>query len=115
MPFRSLFAAVLLALGAEGVVCAAGPPAVPRFDPDKPLSEAERKARLECLQVNQSPDEILRLLGPPQHVARQILSQRCREQWVYDQAFQVRLEFDCPPGKKEPRLLSVPLANPGPP
>jgi hypothetical protein len=108
MPLRTLLAASLLALCATATTRAAGPAPL---DPDKPISEAERNARLARLRVNLSADEVRRLLGAPQHVARQILSQRCREQWVYDQAFQVRLEFDCPLGE-EPRLLSVPPVNP---
>ncbi len=114
MALRTLLAASLLALCATATTRAAGTADLSPFNPDKPTTEAERNARLGRLQVNLSADEVRRLLGPPQHVARQVLSQRCREQWVYDQVFQVRLEFDCPLGK-EPRLLSVPPANPGQP
>jgi hypothetical protein len=112
MSRTALLAAAVLTLA--GAARADGPPDVPPFNPAKPPPEAERAQRLALLQVRMTPDQVRRLLGEPQHTARQVLNQRCLEQWVYDQVFQVRLEFEYPRGQ-EPHLLSVPPTNPGKP
>ncbi len=53
-----------------------------------------------------SPEQVRERLGPPARVARQILSQRYLEQWLYDAPHHLRLEFDCPRGQPA-RLVSV--------
>jgi hypothetical protein len=61
-----------------------------------------------------SQAEVRNLLGPPKHVARQILYRRYLEQWVYDGPNAVRIEFDCVRGR-EPQILTVhPLTAPRP-
>jgi hypothetical protein len=100
---------VVLALGLAAFAPAAGEPqphALPPFDPDKPLPEAERAERLEQVKAGLSPDQVRHLLGSARRNARQILYHRAREQWVYEAPFSVRLEFEYVRGQ-EPRLLSV--------
>ena len=108
---RALFLCIFVAAAAAA---RAGQPAdLAPYDPDKPLSDAERDQRRAALDPGLSPDQVRRLIGPPLHVARQILYHRCLEQWLYGAPFPVRVEFDCPRGQ-EPRLQSVqPLGGPG--
>jgi hypothetical protein len=61
---------------------------------------------LARLKAGQTQDEVRAILGPPGRVARQILHQRYLEQWVYEGACQVRLEFDCRRGQK-PFLFTI--------
>ena len=69
---------------------------------------------LNRLRPGMSQEEVRRLLGPPKQVARQILYRRYLEQWVYEGAGAVRIEFDCVRGK-EPQILTVhPLTPPRP-
>ncbi len=56
------------------------------------------------LRSGMTPGEVRGILGPPRHVARQVLYQRYLEQWVYDTPNAVRLEFDVPRGQPA-RLL----------
>lgn len=76
------------------------------FDPNKPLTDAERAERLKQVQPGLSPEQVRQLLGPPGRTARQILYRRSREQWLYDAPFAVRLEFEYVRGQ-EPHLQSV--------
>jgi hypothetical protein len=75
-------------------------------DPDKPDPGN--------LRPGMSQAEVLRMRGPPKHMARQILYRRYLEQWVYEGPDAVRIEFDCVRGK-EPQILTVhPLTVPRP-
>ena len=66
------------------------------------------------LAKGMSQAEVRQLLGPPKHIARQILYRRYLEQWVYGGPNAVRIEFDCVRGK-EPQILNVqPLTPRGP-
>lgn len=59
-------------------------------------------------------DDVLRRLGPPKRIARQILYRRYLEQWIYEGLNPMRIEFDCVRGK-EPHILTVQsLTPPGP-
>ena len=102
------YAAVLvLAIATLSLAAREPPPDVlPSFDPDKPLTDAERSDRLKRVQPGLSPDQVRHLLGPPGRSARQILYHRAREQWLYDAPFAVRLEFEYVRGQ-EPHLLGV--------
>lgn len=51
-------------------------------------------------------DAVRDLLGPPHRVARQILSHRALEQWVYGPPYDFRVEFECLRGQKA-QLLRV--------
>jgi hypothetical protein len=82
------------------------PDPLPAFDPDTLLTAEDRAARFKQIQPGLSPDQVRRLIGPPQRSARQILYHRAREQWLYDVPFSVRLEFEYVRGQ-EPHLLSV--------
>lgn len=62
---------------------------------------------LAKLESGMSPEQVRRLVGAPQRVARQILYQRYREQWIYLSPVPFRLTFDCPRGQP-PVLLSPP-------
>jgi hypothetical protein len=109
VPRRILFLCLFIA--AAPAARAASPVDFSPFDPAKPLSDAERDQRIAALDPGLSPDQVRRLIGPPQHIARQILYHRCLEQWVYGQDFPVCVEFDCPRGQ-EPHLQSVRLLGP---
>jgi len=99
--------ALLLALSTISLAGAeAQPQAVPRFDPDKSMTDEERADRIKRVQPGLSPDQVRQLLGPPLRTARQILYHRAREQWLYEAPFSVRLEFEYVRGQ-EPHLLSV--------
>jgi hypothetical protein len=50
-------------------------------------------------------DEVLKLIGKPDRIARQILFRRHLEQWIYED-LAARIEFNCLPGE-EPRVQSV--------
>ncbi|HVS39880.1 MAG TPA: hypothetical protein VMS17_30255 [Gemmataceae bacterium] len=82
------------------------PPDLPPFDPDMRMTPAERDRRVKAVEVAHTAEDVLRLIGPPDHVARQILFHRTVEQWFYDGTFSLRLQFDCLRGQ-EPRLQSV--------
>lgn len=56
------------------------------------------------LQTGMTPEQARTILGPPQRIARQLLFQRYREQWVYLRPGRLRLDFECHKGQK-PRLL----------
>ncbi len=84
----------------------------PTRDPPPPdavhlLTDQERILRLQRVEPRRStPGQVRQLIGPPDHIARQILYNRAREQWLYDLPFFVRLEFEYPRGQ-DPQLLSV--------
>jgi hypothetical protein len=58
------------------------------------------------LERGMTPEQVRRHVGPPKRIARQILSHRHIEQWVYDPPTPARLQFDCRRGQK-PLLLWV--------
>lgn len=69
---------------------------------EKPLPEAPPQS----LRVGMNRDEVRILLGPPRKVARQVLYQRCREQWHYDLPTVSWVEFECRRGHA-PQLQTV--------
>jgi hypothetical protein len=77
--------------------------------PDVPASE-----KIARLRKGMSPADVRQLLGKPPRVARQILYQRHREQWLYSEPEPIRLDFDCPRGQ-EAWLLGVTPLRPGRP
>jgi hypothetical protein len=79
-----------------------GHPAGRAADAGKP----EASPDLKKLRPGLSQAEVRELLGPPRHVARQILYRRYLEQWLYDAPNAVRVEFDCVRGKA-PQILTV--------
>jgi hypothetical protein len=64
---------------------------------------AEQPARLRS---GMTTEEVHKLIGPPKRTARQILSHRYREQWIYDPPLPARLQFDCRRGQ-QPQLLDT--------
>lgn len=68
---------------------------------------AESVPAFAKLEPGMSPEQVRRFVGAPQRVARQILYQRYREQWIYVSPVPFRLTFDCPRGQP-PLLLSPP-------
>jgi hypothetical protein len=57
------------------------------------------------LRVGMTQAEVKKLYGEPSRVARQILFRRHLEQWVYDGAQPLRIEFNCLRGQ-EPRVFN---------
>jgi len=58
-----------------------------------------------------TPEQLVQRLGPPTRKARQLLYQRCLEQWIYEQAHQVRVEIEFPRGQKPVIRTVGPLGN----
>jgi hypothetical protein len=56
-------------------------------------------AEASQLRLGMTPAEVRQTLGPPNHVARQILYHRYLEQWIYNAPRSMRVEFDCPRGR----------------
>ncbi len=73
------------------------------------LTPQQRKDLRRKLTRGLSFEQVRGLLGPPHRVARQILSHRCLEQWVYGPPYDFRIEFDCPRGQKPQLLATHPL------
>ena len=112
---RPLLIAVACLMGAEPSPAEAPPDASKPFLPAEwdRIALAERDQRLAAVVPGLTPDQVRALIHAPNHVGRQILYHRCVEQWVYDSAFPLRLEFDCPRGQ-DARLQSVqPVVAPG--
>jgi hypothetical protein len=111
MTHRLRLLALVIALAGMGPSASprGQPPA--RRDPDRPLTEQERKELLERLPLGSSPEDAVHLLGSPDHRARQVLYQHYLEQWVYERPLLLRLEFDYPRGQP-PRLRSSHLIRP---
>jgi hypothetical protein len=99
--FMAAFA-VALFVGGE-------PPPGRAGEPDPPQAVDTNK-----LVPGMTQAEVQRLLGPPKRTARQILYRRYLEQWVYEGAKPVRIEFDCVRGK-EPQILTVQPLTPSHP
>jgi hypothetical protein len=70
------------------------------------LTADQRQELRRKLQRGLTFDAVRDLLGPPHRVARQILSHRSLEQWVYGPPYDFRVEFECLRGQKA-QLLSV--------
>jgi hypothetical protein len=101
---------LLFAAGLAGQA-AAGAEAPVR--PDKPAPPKTFEEVLDQLPRGTHPDNVRRVLGHPKRVARQILSHRHLEQWLYDQPCPLRIDFDCPRGQK-PQVVKVRrLTEPG--
>lgn len=97
---RLLVSFALLTGFAIGAVAAPLPP-------DRRFNAEERRERLGRVKKDMTADEVQRLLGRPDSIARQILFRRHFEQWVYDD-LEARIEFVCLPGE-EPRVTREPL------
>ena len=81
--------------------------------PEKPDPPASFEGVQDRLPRGSDPKTVRDLLGPPRRVARQILSHRHLEQWLYDQPCPLRVTFDCPRGRK-PQVVNVRrLSGPG--
>jgi hypothetical protein len=108
---------LLTVLGLGFATLAAAPPApteLPPFDPSKPPPEEERRQRIAQVRPEIDANQVRHLLGPPPRVARQILYHRYFEQWVYDEPFHLRIEFECGHGQK-PQVQSVRSTRPARP
>jgi hypothetical protein len=80
-------------------------------DPKVPSGDDWKKAAAR-LRPGMTAAEVRELLGPPRRTARQILYQRYREQWLYEEPVRLRLDFDCRRGQP-PFLLTLPADLPG--
>jgi hypothetical protein len=70
------------------------------------LQASPRSRDLAPIRIGMSPAEVRKLVGPPTHVARQILYRRYLEQWIYDDDPATWIEFDCRRGS-EPTVTGV--------
>jgi hypothetical protein len=62
------------------------------------------------LRIGMTQAEVKKIYGEPARVARQILFRRHLEQWVYDGAQSIRIEFNCLRGQ-EPRVFNFEQAG----
>jgi hypothetical protein len=67
-------------------------------------AEQERAQAFAKLERGMTPEQVQQRVGTPRRIARQILSHRYLEQWIYDSPFPIRIQFDCPRGQK-PQLV----------
>jgi hypothetical protein len=72
------------------------------------LASREEKAELPA---GSTPEQVHARLGQPGHVSRQIVADRCVEQWHYGPPHNLRVVFECPRGET-PRLAQVRPARP---
>jgi hypothetical protein len=74
------------------------------------LGKPQRPPDATRLYVGMTQAEVKKLHGEPSRVARQILFRRHLEQWVYDGAQPLRIEFNCLRGQ-EPRVVNFDQAG----
>lgn len=67
---------------------------------------AREDVDVQGISPGMAQSDVRRRLGPPRHMARQILYRRYLEQWVYEAPRNLRIEFDCPRGQPA-RVLHV--------
>lgn len=102
---RLLLSLALLANFGETTVLRPAPlPLDRRFNPE------ERRARMAQVKKEMTADQVQRLLGRPDSIARQILFRRHFEQWIYAD-LGMWIEFVCLRGE-EPRVTRDPLPRP---
>lgn len=70
-----------------------------------PVPAGAKPERLDAIRKGMTPEEVRRLLGPPQRQAREILYRRYVEQWQYDDPAGW-VEFNCPKGEV-PSVIAV--------
>ena len=58
------------------------------------------------LHAGMTTDEVRKLLGPPERIARQILHRRYQEMWTYEHPAALYVEFSAAAGQA-PRLVTV--------
>jgi hypothetical protein len=69
------------------------------------------KEKVAQLHQGMTAAHVRDLLGPPRHVARQILYARYLEQWTYDDPIGVRIEFDWRKGQERQIQTVQPLST----
>jgi hypothetical protein len=74
--------------------------------PTDKVPPAERQQNMARIHAGMSADEVRKLLGSPDHTARQILDRRYVEQWSYDDPPGFWIELDCVKGQ-DPRVIGV--------
>jgi hypothetical protein len=97
---------LLLLVGLGSLPAAAEP-----RDPPEEGWEAETVP--EGLRSGMPAADVIQRLGPPQHVARQVLYGRWVEQWTYDKPPAVRIVFDWRKGQEKQIQTVQPLSTPG--
>ncbi len=105
-----LAGAVVLCLG---TATSADPETVARNDgpPPEQVEPMDRQRKVQQVRPGMTPDEVRRLLGPPERVARQILYRRYLEQWIYDPPLSLRIGWDCLSGQ-DPQVQTVQATTP---
>lgn len=74
---------------------------------------AKAEPKLSDLHRGMPAAEVLKLLGQPSYIARQVLYGRYVEQWTYDAPFPVRLTFDWRKGQEKQIQTVQPLSRVG--
>jgi hypothetical protein len=86
--------------------------ALPALSGEPGQADPEPKDKIAQLRAGMTAAQVRDLLGPPKHVARQILYARYLEQWTYDDPVGVRIEFDWRKGQERQILTVQPLTTP---
>jgi len=81
----------------------------------QPVVADRPNAPIEKPAPDTSAAEVVKRLGQPKRISRQILAgRRSVEQWVYEEPFFWRIEMKCVRGQ-EPQVLTVQTIRPGKP
>jgi hypothetical protein len=85
---------------------------LPALSAERRKADLEPREKVAQLRPGMTAAQVQDLLGPPKHVARQILYARYLEQWTYDDPVGVRIEFDWRKGQERQILTVHPLSTP---
>jgi hypothetical protein len=70
----------------------------------RPREETEQ--RVDTVRTGMTSAAVLKLVGKPARISRQILYRRYREQWFYNDPLGLRIDFDCFKGQ-DARVIAV--------
>jgi hypothetical protein len=70
----------------------------------------DRLKKVSLIKTGMRAQEVRGLLGQPDHVARQILYRRFRDQWRYLEPAGLWIEFDCLKGQ-DPEVIAIHLPD----
>jgi len=71
----------------------------------RPKEETTLERGLDRVKTGMTSAEVLKLIGKPARVSRQVLYRRYREQWFYNDPPGVWIDFDCFKGQDAPASL----------
>ena len=72
----------------------------------RPKEETVFERRIDTVKMGMTSAEVLKVIGKPARMSRQILYRRYREQWFYNDPPGVRIDFDCFKGQ-DARVIAV--------